>query len=104
MSWRDSEAKARSIAAANPAFLEQWGLDAEIPPHLPALRVREGVEVRRYPTQLLTPRGEMLHAIWRLQRDGIPPRTDGALHWPAPLVAGLQALDREAAVKRTPDG
>jgi hypothetical protein len=80
------------------------GLDAEIPDHLPALRVRSGVEVRRWPSVYLTPRVRALMALYELHRDGVPLLAEPGVLWPAPLTAALRAIRIEREIAEVPRG
>lgn len=96
--WRDTAA-ARAATANSPRDRLHMCLDGEPlercddhPNGCPPLTVIGGLEFRKFPARYLTSRVVLLADAWEMNRTGIPPRDDGSLHWPAPLVLAFRHL------------
>jgi hypothetical protein len=72
------------------------GLDAPVAEGWPGHEIRPGLVLKRWPSVYLTPRVNRIVRLHRMHAR-YPLRTDGVVHWPAPLARALFALDEEVA-------
>jgi hypothetical protein len=92
-----------------PQEADAIGLTAPIPPRLPGIRLRPGVEIRRWPSVYLTPYVLRIVRRWQLYKKGFQPFSGAVTHWPVPVIEALLLLDdefarAEAALKGVRDG
>jgi hypothetical protein len=90
------------LVSKGPKFAPGVGLDAPIPDDWPGggHTIRPGLTLKRWPSVYLTDRVKRIARLHDVHRRGIPVRTDGAVHWPAPLVRAFLALDEERGLAR----
>ena len=96
---RFSEDARRALLAMPSVDSVRAGLVGEPPADAEGYEIAPGVRCQKWPSRYLTPDVARVASMFRLAEIGMPPRTDGTLHWPPPLI---QAFVRMAAERKVP--